>query len=156
MLTTIGFILAAYLIRDYFIAWSRRRRRYYHNKKGSVRQTLVLRSLVSLVIICGIAVSLAEPNEKPSIKGFQGTVWAGTRPDKIDRSLDYFQINGQKSGPQPAYVFLNPGTPSALIKPPKTRRLRKPRRLNHAIILKNSLLKTQHHHIFNNQIYAKK
>jgi hypothetical protein len=155
MLTTIGFILAAYLIHDYFIACARRRRRYYDTKKGSVRQTLVIRSLVSLVIICGIAVSLAEQNEKPSINGFLGTVWAETRPEKINRSLDYFQINGQKSESKPTYVFLNPGTPSDLIKPPKSRRFRKPRRINNAIILKNSLLKKQHPYIFNNEIYAK-
>lgn len=155
MLTTIGLILAAYLIQDYFIAWSKRRRRFYRAKKGGVRQNLFITSLVSLVIICGIAVFLAEPNQKPCIKAFLGTVYAGTRPAKIDRLSDYFQRNGQKSESKPTYVFLNPGTPSSLIKLPNTRRLRKPQRLHNAIIMRHSLLKQQHHRDFNHKIYAK-
>lgn len=126
MLTTIGLILGAYLIQEYFTAWSRRRRRYYHPKKGSIRHTLVIGSLVSLVIIGGIAASLAAPNQKPGIKVFLGTVYPDGYPTKIDRVSDYFQINSQKSDSKPTYVFLNPGTPSALIKPPKVRHLRKP------------------------------
>jgi hypothetical protein len=127
MLTTIGLILGAYLIQECFAAWSRRRRRYYQPQKGSVRHNLAIGSLVSLVIIGGIAVSLAAPNQKPGVIAYLGTVYPDGYPTKIDRLSDYFQINGQKSESKPTYVFLNPGTPSALIKPPKVRRLRKPR-----------------------------
>jgi hypothetical protein len=155
MLTTIGLILAAYLIQDYFIAWSKRRRAYYRAKKGGIRQNLFIISLVSLGIICGIAVSLAEPNQKPGIKAFLGTVYAGTRTAQIDRLSDFFQRNGQKSESKPAYVFLNPGMPSNLLKLPNIRRLRKPQRLHNAITVKRSLSKPQHHHDFNNKIYAK-
>jgi hypothetical protein len=155
MLTTIGLILAAYLIQDYFIAWSKRRRRYYRAKRGGIRQNLFITSLVSLGIICGIAISLAEPNQKPGIKAFLGTVYAGTRPAQIDRVSDYFQRKGQRSESKPTYVFLNPGTPSSLIKLPNIRRLRKPQRLHNAITVKRSLSKSQHHHNFNNKIYAK-
>ena len=127
MLTTIGLILGAYMIQEYFIAWSRRRRRYCHPKKGSVRHNLAIGSLMSLVIIGGIAVSLAAPNQKTGVIAYLGTVYPDGYPSKIGRVSDYFQINGQKSESKPTYVFLNPGTPSTLIKPPKVRRLRRPR-----------------------------
>jgi hypothetical protein len=127
MLTTIGLILAAYLIQESLAAWSRRRRRYYQPQKGSVRHNLAIGSLVSLVIIGGIAVSLATPNQKPGVIAFLGTVYPDGYSTKIPRVSDYFQINGQKPASQPTYVFLHPGTPTSQIKPPKARRLRRPR-----------------------------
>jgi hypothetical protein len=155
MLTTIALILAAYLIQDYFIAWSKRRRRYYRTKKGGVSQNLFITALVSLVIICGIAVSLAKPHQERCIRAFLGTVYAENRPAEVDRASDYFPRKGQKSESQPTYVFLNPGTPSSLVKLPNPRPLRKLHRPHHAIILRPSLLKQPHHHGFNNKIYAK-
>jgi hypothetical protein len=125
MITTIGLILGAYLIQEFFILWSRKRRRYYHSKNASVRHALVICSLVSLVIIGGIAVSLDEPNQEPDIKAFFGTIHPDEYATKIYRVSDYFQINGQKSDSKPTYVFLNPGTPSAPIKPPKKKRRRR-------------------------------
>ncbi len=150
MLTTIGLILAAYLIQDYLISWSKRRRRCFHPKKGGVCQNLFITSLISLVIIVGIAASLAKPNQKPCIKAFLGTVYADTQPAEIYGASDYFQKNSQKSDSRPTYVFLNPGTPSNLIELPKPRHRRRPRH-PHA----HGLSKRQNHHDFSNKIYAK-
>jgi hypothetical protein len=136
MLTTVGLILGTYLIQEYFIAWSRRRSRYNHSKKGSARHSLAIGSLLSLVIFGGIAVSLAEPTPKPGINVFLGTLDPGGYLTKINQVSDYFQINSSKSESNPAYVFLNPGTPAALIKPPKASHLRKRHRPKYAKGLK--------------------
>jgi hypothetical protein len=138
MLTTVGLIFGAYLIQDYLIAWSRRRRRYYHLKKGSVRHSLAIGSLLSLVIFGGMAVSVAGPTPKPGINVFLGTLDPGGYPTKINQVSDYYQINSPKSESKPAYVFLNPGTPAALIKPPKASHLRKRHRPKYAKGLKTN------------------
>jgi hypothetical protein len=145
MLTTLGFILAAYLTYAFFAIRTRRSERWGHTKKGSVWHTLASGSLVSLVIICGLVISPVEPEEKPRIAGFLGTVWAETRPAKVDDAWEYLQVNGREARSEPAYVFLNPGTPASLIKPPESKRLRKPRPLKKAIVLKKDILRKQNH-----------
>ena len=110
MLTTIGLILAAYLIQESLAVWSRRRRRYHQPQRGSVRHNLAIGSLVSLVIIGGIAVSLAAPSQKPGVLAFLGTVYPDGYLSKMAPVSDYFEINGRKSASQqtPAQSNSNP------------------------------------------------
>jgi hypothetical protein len=133
MLTTMVFILAAYLIYDYFAARSKQRIKYYYAKKYSIWKTLATHSLLGLLLFCVIVIFLADHKENQRIEGFRGTLWAGTQPDKLDNSFDNLKINGRRLESNSAYAFLNPGVPSYLIKPSKLIRRRKPSHLNDAI-----------------------
>jgi hypothetical protein len=109
-------------------AWPKRRVRRFNAKRQWRWRALTNYFGIGLTIIYCL-ILLPTLQKKPRFDVFLGTVWAEPLPNRIDDSFDYFQMNGKESGAKPTYLYLNPGTPSSLLKLPDSKRLRKPRPL---------------------------